>query len=316
MLNYTAKIRETARRLLKEDRVDAVLGFKKGTVPMMCQPVLITTPEEIDMLHWDSFCGVNLANYLSKRQERIGIIAKGCDARNIVVHTLENQIKRDQLFIMGIPCKGMVDPRKVRRALKDQEPLEVTEDGDKIVVKGEGFETSLSKADLLQDNCAICIHRNPVIYDELMGEPVPEQEGIDRYADERKLEAMSADERSKHFQDLVASCIRCYACRDACPICYCPTCFVDESRPQWLGKSIDPTDTLTFHLLRAFHCAGRCTDCGACERACPMDIKVRQFTKKLEKDVLELYDYEAGMTEETRPPLDVYQPDDPGDFIE
>jgi len=91
---------------------------------------------------------------------------------------------------------------------------------------------------------------------------------------------------------------------------------VDESRPQWLGKSIDPTDTLTFHLLRAFHCAGRCTDCGACERACPMDIKVRQFTKKLEKDVLELYDYEAGMTEETRPPLDVYQPDDPGDFIE
>jgi formate dehydrogenase subunit beta len=316
MIANTKRIRETAKRLLREDIVDAVLGFKQGTVPMICQPVLVTRPEDVDVLHWDSFCGVNLANYLSKRKDRIAVVAKGCDARNIVVHTLENQIKRDQLFIMGVPCKGMVDPRKVRLALKEREPLEVTEDGDKIVVKGEGFETSLSKADLLQDNCAICIHRNPVIYDELMGEPVPEQEGIDRYADERKLEAMSADERSRHFQDLVATCIRCYACRDACPICYCPTCFVDESRPQWLGKSIDPTDTLTFHLLRAFHCAGRCTDCGACERACPMDIKVRQFTKKLEKDVLELYDYEAGMTEETRPPLDVYQPDDPGDFIE
>ncbi|UCD87410.1 MAG: 4Fe-4S dicluster domain-containing protein, partial [Desulfobacterales bacterium] len=308
-MNYTEKIRETAIRLLRENLVDAVLGFRKGTVPMMCQPVLIATPEDVDTFHWDSFCGVNLANYLSKRQERIAVVAKGCDARNIVVHILENQIKRDQLFIMGIPCKGMVDPRKVRRALKHQEPLEVAEDTNKIVAKGGDFELSLNKADVLQDNCAICIHRNPVIYDELMGEPVPEQKGIDRYDDVRKLEAMGADERSKYFQDLVASCIRCYACRDACPLCYCPTCFVDESRPQWLGKSIDPTDTFTFHLLRAFHCAGRCTDCGACERACPMDIKVRQFTKKLEKDVLELYDHEAGMTTETRPPLDVYQPD-------
>ena len=88
-----------------------------------------------------------------------------------------------------------------------------------------------------------------------------------------------------HFEELIAPCIRCYACRNACPLCYCPTCFVDESRPQWVGKSHDRTDTRTFHFLRAYHCAGRCTDCGACERACPVGIKVRQFTKKLEKDV-------------------------------
>lgn len=302
--------------MLEEGVVDAVLGFIQGTLPMMCQPVLVTVPEEVNVLHWDSFCGVNLANYLSKRRERIGVVAKGCDARNIVVHILENQVKRDQLFIMGIPCKGMVDRRKVKQALNDRELLQVTEEDDSIVIRGDGFETSLSKADVLQDNCAICIRRNPVIYDELMGEAVPEQEGIDRYAEEPEIEALGAEDRSRYFQDLVAPCIRCYACRDACPLCYCPTCFVDESRPQWLGKSIDPTDTLTFHLLRAFHCAGRCTDCGACEHACPVDIKVRRFTKKLEKDVLELYNHEAGMSEEMRPPLDVYQPDDPGDFIE
>jgi coenzyme F420-reducing hydrogenase beta subunit len=315
MLNYTTRIRETASRLLTEDRVDAVIGFKQGTVPMMRQPVRITSPDEVDTLYWDSFCSVNLANYLPKVKERFAVVAKGCDARNIVVHILENQIRRDQLFVIGIPCTGMVDRRKIAKALCDADILEVTENGTRITVKGRGVEQSFSKADVLQENCAICIHRNPVIFDELVGEPVVEQTGIDRYADVREIEAMSVVNRSRYFQDLVASCIRCNACRDVCPLCYCPTCFVDESKPQWCGKSIDPTDTLTFHLLRAFHCAGRCTDCGACEAACPVGINMRQFTKKLEKDVLDLYGHEAGMTLESRPPLDVYQPDDREDFI-
>jgi coenzyme F420-reducing hydrogenase beta subunit len=316
MLTYTSKIREIARRLLAEDRVDAVIGFKRGTVPMMCQPVLIMNPEQVDALHWDSFCSVNLANYLPRRKERLAVVAKGCDARNIVVHLLENQITRDRVFIIGVPCTGMVDRRKIMKALNNADVVEVKEDGEKIKAKGLGVDKSFPKAEMLQDNCAICIHRNPVIFDELVGEPVVEQTGIDRYADVRDIEAMGADERSQHFQDLVASCIRCYACRDVCPLCYCPTCFVDESKPQWLGKSIEPTDTLTFHLLRAFHCAGRCTDCGACEQVCPVGIKMRQFTKKLEKDVLDLYGHEAGMTLESRPPLDVYRPNDPEEFIE
>jgi len=114
---------------------------------------------------------------------------------------------------------------------------------------------------------------------------------------------------------MIEGCIRCYACRDACPLCYCPTCFVDESRPQWVGKSIDPTDTMTFHILRAYHCAGRCTDCGACERACPVGIPMRQFTKKLNKDAEALFSWEAGLSPDQRPPLDVYRPDDYDEFI-
>jgi ferredoxin len=90
---------------------------------------------------------------------------------------------------------------------------------------------------------------------------------------------------------------------------------VDESMPQWMGKSIDPTDVKTFHFLRAYHMAGRCTDCGACERACPVGIRVRQLTKKLEKDVGELYGYEAGLSLEERPPLDTYRTEDPDTFI-
>jgi len=314
MLAYIDKIKEISSRLLQEGKVDVVIGFRKGTVPMMNEPCFVKRPEDVDNFVWDSNCGINLANYLANRKEKIGIVVKGCDSRNIVTHIIENKIKQDQLFIIGVPCKAMIDRRKIE-AMFETEIQEVIEAEDRIIVKGHGLEKTINKIDVLQENCAICVQRNPVIYDELVGEPVEEKKDVDRYEDVRKIESMPPQEKWKYFDDLILPCIRCYACRNACPLCYCPICFVDESRPQWVGKGQDPTDTRTFHFLRAYHCAGRCTDCGACERACPMEIKVRQFTKKLEKDCLDLFGWEAGMTLEKRPPLDTYRPDDPDDFI-
>jgi formate dehydrogenase (coenzyme F420) beta subunit len=315
MQAYTDKIREIARRLLSENRVDVVIGYRKGTVPFINEPCVARTPDQVDRLYWDSFCGVNLANYLPRRTDRVGIVAKGCDSRNIVVQILENQIPRENLFIIGAPCRGMLDRRGILRELKGKEPLVADEKNGKIHIQGKGFEIDLERNAFLQDNCSICIHRNPVIYDELAAELVTEQTGVDRYEDVRRVEAMNAEERWNHFEELIAPCIRCYACRNACPQCYCPTCFVDEAAPQWVGKTIDPTDTRTFHFLRAYHLSGRCTDCGACERACPVGIKVRQFTKKLEKDVKELFGYEVGLSQEERPPLDTFKPGDPESFI-
>ncbi len=315
MLGYNDKIKEIAAKLLKDCTVDMVIGFRKGTIPMMNEPHFAKTPEEVENLVWDSNCGINLANYLTNRQEKIGIIAKGCDSRNIVTHIIENKIKREQLVIIGVPCQGMIDKRKIN-AMFTGEILEVIESDDTITVKGNDFEEVLkNKKDVLQQNCSVCIHRNPVIYDELVADQVEEQTGIDRYEDVNKIEALAPEDKKKFFEDLLAPCIRCYACRNACPLCYCPTCFVDESRPQWVGKSQDLTDVKTFHFLRAFHCAGRCTDCGACERSCPVGINMRVFTKKLEKDCLDLFDWEAGMSLDVRPPLDTYKPGDPDDFI-
>ncbi len=314
MSGYIDKIREISERLLKEGNVNMVIGFKKGTMPMMNEPCFVKKPENVGTLIWDSNCGINLANYLTDRKEKIAVIAKGCDSRNIVTHIIENKIKREQLFIIGVPCQGMIDRHKIT-SMVESEILSVTEKDGKVLVKSKDSEKTLEKAEVLQQNCNLCTHRNPVIYDELAGELVEEQKDVDRYADIRKIEAMPADEKWKLFDDLLSPCIRCYACRNACPLCYCPTCFVDESRPQWVGKSTDPIDTRTFHFLRAYHCAGRCTDCGSCERACPVGINMRLLTRKLEKDCFESFGWEAGLTLEQRPPLDTYTMNDPEDFI-
>ncbi|MBF0119041.1 MAG: 4Fe-4S dicluster domain-containing protein [Desulfobacterales bacterium] len=314
MLEYTKKIREIAERLLKEGKVDMVIGFRKGTLPMINEPHFVKRAEDVNELYWDTFCAVNLANYLTDRKERIAIVAKGCDSRNIVNHIIENKVKKDKIVVIGVPCKGMLGRRKIALAAGGSEILEVI-DGAKVTIKSKAGVKEVDRKDVTQDNCIICTHRNPVIYDELVAEKVEEQKNVDRYEDVKKIEAMSVQEKNEYFDTLLSTCIRCYACRNACPLCYCPTCFVDESKPQWVGKSIEETDIKTFHFLRAYHCAGRCTDCGSCERVCPMNIKMRVLTKKLEKDCFDQFGWEAGLSLTERPPLDTYKPNDPQDFI-
>ncbi len=198
MIDYVEKIREAARGLLSEGKVDVFIGFRKGTVPMMSEPVLISDASKVDELWWDSNCGINLANYITKRKDRVGIVAKGCDSRNIVTHIVENQIKKEQLYIVGVPCQGMIDRRRVGASVEG-EILEVTEDGEQITVKSSQGEQKLDRNEFLQANCAICIHRNPVIYDEMVAEPVEEQKDVDRYEDVRKIESMDPASQARVF---------------------------------------------------------------------------------------------------------------------
>jgi len=313
MIGYIDKIKQISKQILKDCQVEMVMGFRRGTVPMMNEPCFAKTEDDVDQFVWDGNCGINLANYLTGRREKIGIVAKGCDTRNIVTHIIENKIDRDQLYIIGVPCKGMIDRRRTNTLCEGIR--EVTDRGDTVKIVGTDVEKELAKSDLLQKNCATCAHPNPVIYDELVADLVDQPADTERWADVKKIEAMSSEDKWGYFDDLLKECVRCYACRNACPLCYCPTCFVDESTPQWVGKSQDPIDVRTFHFLRAYHCAGRCTDCGACERACPVGINMRVFTRKLEKDCYDQYGWEAGLTLDVRPPLDTYRADDPEAFI-
>lgn len=315
MKDLIAAIRQTAQRLLEEKRVDLIIGFENGTLPLRSSPCFIRGSDEVERLTWNSSCENNLAKYLPGRKERVGIIAKGCDSRAIVGLIQEKQIERDQLVIMGVPCCGMIDRRKVEQVLGGEEILEAEEKDEEILLKGLDFEKVLPMADLLHQSCKVCRHRNPVIYDFLLGEEVPESEDVDEYADVREFETKSAEQRWAYFAKEVNKCIRCYGCRNACPFCYCRECFVDNSQPQWIGKTVDPTDTQLFHLIRAFHLAGRCVDCGACERACPVGVDLRKLNKKLEKDVEEMFRHKAGLSLEELPPLATFKLEDQQEFI-
>ncbi|MEJ2725738.1 MAG: hypothetical protein P8175_14070 [Deltaproteobacteria bacterium] len=172
MRQYTEKIRGAARRLLKEGKVDVFIGYKKGSVPMMNEPVLIRDAAKVDHLFWDSNCGLTLCNYLTGRTDRIGIVANGCNSRNIVTHIIENQIKRDQVYIVGIPCTGMIDHRAVARAVNHRDILDVEDRGESFLVKGRDFEETFQKKGFLQRNCATCRHHNPVVSDEMNFNPI------------------------------------------------------------------------------------------------------------------------------------------------
>jgi len=317
MQDVQKKIREEARNLLAARKVDLVIGFEKGTIPCRTSPVFVHKEDDVGKLVWNSFCEMNLATYLTKidKNKKVAVVAKGCDSRSIVALLVEGQVKREKITVIGIPCQGMVDRRKIERKVEG-EILEAEEENGKILVKGSSFEKVFKKEDYLYSSCRVCKHRNPSIYDILIGEKVKENTQVDEYADVIEYEKKSPDERWQYFEKEIGRCIRCYACRQACPTCYCEECFVDSSNPKWIDKGVDFSDLAIWHIIRAYHQAGRCVDCGSCERACPMEINLRFLTRKINKEVKDYFNFEAGLDPATPPPLATFSVEDRQDFID
>jgi ferredoxin len=313
MQKISSLIQDAAKKLLAENKVDLVVGFAKGSLPLRSTPYFARSEAEAGNLIWNQYCENNLANYLRKREERVAVVAKGCDVRAIVALIKENQIDREKLYIIGVPCAGMIDNKKAQKLL-GQEVLEAVVEGETVTLKGTTGDQQAPTSELLYDSCIRCAYGNPVIHDELVGEAVPAKE-LD-FSEIEAFEAKSAEERTAILTEEMNKCIRCYACRNACPMCYCEECFVDNSSPQWISKrAYSAKDNLVFQGVRVFHQMGRCADCGACERACPMGIKLSLLTRKGVKDVKTIFDYQAGLNLDDKPVLNDFTTNDPQPFL-
>jgi Fe-S oxidoreductase len=92
-------------------------------------------------------------------------------------------------------------------------------------------------------------------------------------------------------------------------------CFADQTCPRWVGGGDDPSDLAIFHLSRAMHLTGRCTDCGACTAACPVGIDTRLLIREMNRDAEQIYGYRAGVSREGKPLLNEFDMGDPQDFV-
>jgi len=129
------------------------------------------------------------------------------------------------------------------------------------------------------------------------------------------LEAMSVKERWDFWNKEFEKCIKCYACRAACPMCYCHRCTTDVNQPQWIPVASHERGNLDYHLMRAMHLAGRCVNCGECATACPMDIPLNLLTYQLINPIKTDFGATAGMKADAMYALSTYKPDDKENFI-
>jgi len=130
-----------------------------------------------------------------------------------------------------------------------------------------------------------------------------------------KLEKMTPAGRWKFWTDELSPCIKCYACRAACPMCYCSRCTVDFNQPQWIPVPSHQLGNLEWHFMRAVHLTGRCIDCNACFNACPLAIPLNLLTRKMIEDVKANFGgYQPTLTGEHL--MSTYKPDDKENFIQ
>ena len=305
---------EKAKELLQNGTVNRVLGWKRGEFAYDSIPAVFETAEEIDAeFIYDDFCASNLSKYLIKESRKEGKVLaflKPCDTYSFNQLIKEHRIWRDRVYIVGIPCDGKANADALKE-LGVKGILGIESEDDNFVVHTLYGDKTVAKADALAERCVNCKSKKHVAYDELMGEEGEVQEN-NRFDMVEKLEAMTSEERFNFWRGELSRCIRCNACRNICPACSCENCVFDNDKSGIANKAAaDSFEENMFHIIRAFHVAGRCTDCGECSRVCPQNIPLHLLNRKFIKDINEFYgNYQAGEDTDSRAPLNIYNTED------
>jgi len=277
------QMRTRAKEMLTRGEVQRVLGWKKGDFPFNPGPAFFTTHKDLDDLVYDRFCSANLSSYMAeanKQDDKTLVFLKPCDTYSFNQLTKEHRVSRDKAWIIGVGCDGNASVEEMQ-------------------------ETGLL------ERCKVCAKIEHKVYDELIGENLQTRERADRFEQVSNIEKMYPNERFGFWQNQLSRCIRCNACRNVCPACGCKKCVFDSDKYDTGQKAnVTTFEEQMFHIIRAYHVAGRCTDCGECSRVCPQNIDLHLLNRKLIKDISELYgEFQAGDDLETLGPLTVFNAD-------
>ncbi len=306
------KMLERAKKLLADGTVDRVIGWKKGEFAYDMTPAVFESAEELGEFVYDDFCGANVSKYIIKEaakpnKGRILVFLKPCDTFSFNQLTAEHKFDREKIYVVGIPCDGKADVNKIKEHGIDG-ITGIESDGDNYKVATIYGEAVVSKKEVEADRCLTCKSKRHAVYDELIGEEGEDNPNSGRFDLVEKLEKMTSEERFDFWRGELSRCIRCNACRNVCPACTCEQCVFDNPQSGVSQKAAaDTFEENMFHIIRAFHVAGRCTDCGECSRVCPEHIPLHLLNRKFIKDINELYgDYTAGENTEEKHPLISY----------
>ena len=315
------KMKERAAELLQSGEVARVIGWKKGEFFFDPSPASFENVEELENLVYNCFCGANLSKYLiaqSKKPGKTAIFMKPCDSYSFNQLVKEHRIARENIVVIAVECLGKMDIQKIK-AQGVTGIVEAEEDATTVTVKTIYGETvTMEKRKIALEKCLVCKKTHQVKDEEII---LHERVSVaqDRFEMVEQLEAMSPDERFAFWKEQLSKCIRCNACRNVCPACSCLKCVFDNPSSGVAAKANDSEfEEQLFHIIRAFHVAGRCTDCGECSRVCPQNIPLHLLNRKFIKDIDGLYgDYQAGETAEGKTPLTSFTEGDaePNDVV-
>ena len=242
-------------------------------------PVMVRRPEDADRLVWNNRCVSNLTAYLKRKEVKAlgkpAVVVKPCDEKSLVVLEKESQLERKDIHVIGMACEGVGEPK-----------------------------------------CTFCTARTPRFADEILGEPAgPKTQASpppNRFA---TLMALTPTERMAFWTKQFDRCVKCYACRQVCPMCYCERCIVDKNRPIAIDPAPSIKGNFAWQIARAFHLAGRCVGCGECSRACPAGIDLALLNIALHKAAQEHFGYDPGVDPAAEPVIGSYTLQDKEDFI-
>ena len=272
-------LRETCRRLLQDGTVQIVIGYGQAVRAVEPYPVFITAPDDVGQLVWNEQCRTNLVKYLLRKEIRTlgkpAIVVKGCDERALVVPERESQIDRSQIVVIGVACDGMDEPR-----------------------------------------CEVCDAHQPRFADHTIGHAANEVQPAERrYAHLGRFLEQPLPDRLAYWKAELERCVKCYACRQACPLCYCERCIVEKNRPTCLDTSATLKGNFAWHIVRAFHLAGRCVSCDQCSRVCPEGIDLRLMNLSMARASEASFGHRSGSDPQAELILGNYSQQDQEHFI-